>query len=327
MLRPIELGNFAGYGPDVLTFPDFGRPLKEVGFDDAFQPGIAVQGSAIEQGGRVGLGLVDDVDAEVGLQDKGDQGGQVSVADIKPIGGFRVAGGVLAQGDLQQFLPEFPLDGHGGIIPVVVVGVFEQSGGLFQQVAVNAQVLGQGSGGGDDIFGGGVDDVVKIFPQPGALSRPVKDLHGVGGKGQDVVADIALEVVAAVGKDAVLDAPAGFDGIQQVAVQLAGIAGVDAAADYDIPLELDVGVADAEVDAPNAVAARRNFGIAFAFVGDNAGTQDKVPESQADIFLRLAVVMAFQQFVEVLGSDFVVLVEGGLEGSLHTVILPRGLIY
>ena len=228
-LRPVKLGHFAGHCPEVGAFPDFGRPLKEVGFDDAFQPGMAVQGSAIEQGGRVVFRFVDGVDAEMGLQDQGHQSGQVGVADVKPVGGFRVAGRVLAQGDLQQFLPEFPLDGHGGLFPMAVVGVFEQSGGLPEQIAVNAQVPGQGSGGREDVFGGGVDDGVKIFPQPGALPGPVKDLHRVGGQGQDVVADIALEVVAAVGKDAVLDAPAGLHRRQQIVVQLGGIGRVDAA--------------------------------------------------------------------------------------------------
>ena len=88
---------------------------------------------------------------------------QVSVSDKKPVGFIGVAGRILPQGNLQQFLPELALDGYGGMLPVLVVGVNQQGGSLFEQVAVNAEIPGEGFAAGLDVRGIGVDDGADVW--------------------------------------------------------------------------------------------------------------------------------------------------------------------
>ena len=161
---------------------------------------------------------MEDVDAagssEVRLGDDGEECGEVCVADVEPVGCVRVACGVLAEGYLEEFLPEFAFDGDGGIIAVLVVGALEEGSRLLEQIAVNTEVLGEGGSAGDDALCVGVNDVVEVFPQAGALFGLVEYEHAALGDGQDVVADAALEVVLAVGEDAVLNAKTGLYGLE-----------------------------------------------------------------------------------------------------------------
>ena len=89
----------------MLSVADLGWPLEEVGFDDAFEIGMCVEGVAVKEIFRVVFRFVFDVDEEVLLEDEGDEGGEVGVTDEQPIGGVGIAGGVLTEGYFEEVLP------------------------------------------------------------------------------------------------------------------------------------------------------------------------------------------------------------------------------
>ena len=232
---------------------------------------------------------MEDVDAagssEVRLRDDGEERCEVGMADVEPVGCVGVARGVLSEGYLEEFLPEFAFDSDGGIIAVLVVGALEERSCLLEQVAVDAEVLGEGGSAGDDVLCVSVDDVVEVFPQDGALPGLVEYEHATLGDGQDVIADATLEVVLAVCEDAVLDPKSGLYRFEQILVELAGIRGVDLSADDEVALELDVGVADGEIDTLDAVRSGRRLGADVAFICDDVGADDEVAEGGADVVL------------------------------------------
>ena len=85
---------------------------------------MCVERVAVEEGNGGVFRFVDDVDAEVGLEDEGDERGEVGVANEEPIGVVGVAGGVLSESHFEEVLPEFSLYRNGGVVAVRVVGVF-----------------------------------------------------------------------------------------------------------------------------------------------------------------------------------------------------------
>ena len=91
-----------------------------------------------------------------------------------------------------------------------------------------------------------------------------------------------------------------------------GICGVDSSADDEVALELDVGVADDEIDAHDAVRSGRRLGADVAFICDDVGTDDEVAEGGADVVLGSSVGVAFDQPLAVLDRCTVVFVEQGL---------------
>ena len=104
----------------------------------------------------------------------------------------------------------------------------------------------------------------------------------------------------AIGKDSILDAPTGFDRFQQVTVQLCCVVGIDASVDDEVSFELDVCVARVHIDAPRAVSRRWDFGLDFAFIGDESGVQSEVAEGDTDIAFGIAGVVAIQDVAEIL---------------------------
>ena len=118
-------------------------------------------------------------------------------------------------------------------------------------------------------------------------------------------------LIVALGEDSVLDAPAGFDRCQQIAVQLLGVAGIDLPVDDEVSFELDVGVARIHIDALNSVGSRRNFGFDLCLIVDDLGVQDEVAEGDADVVFRVAVVVTLQDSAEVLDRGVVATVEFG----------------
>ena len=131
----------------------------------------------------------------------------------------------------------------------------------------------------------------------------------VGGYGQYALADVALQVVLAVGEDPVLDAPSGFGRLQQIAVELFHIVGIDLPVDDEVSFELDIGVARVHIDALDAVCGWWDFGLDLLRVGDDACVQGEVAESVTDVVFGIAVVSAIQDIAEILDRRIVVVVE------------------
>ena len=150
-----------------------------------------------------------------------------------------------------------------------------------------------------------VYDVVEILAQDRPLSRALEHAGRVARDGQNVIANAAFQVMLAVREDAVLYAPSGFDGGQEILVQLLDVLGVGRAANHDVALEFDVGVADSQVDALNGSVAGRDFGVNLALVRDNARMFDEVAPGVAYVVLRIAGEMAFEQFAEVIHGGIV----------------------
>ena len=75
------MGDFSGDGANVLSGADLGGPLEKIGFDDALQIGMCVEGVAVEEGFGGVLCFVFDVDAEVVLEYEGDECCEIGVAD------------------------------------------------------------------------------------------------------------------------------------------------------------------------------------------------------------------------------------------------------
>ena len=101
-------------------------------------------------------------------------------------------------------------------------------------------------------------------------------------------------LIVALGEDSVLDAPAGFDRFEQIAVELFGVAGIDASVDDEVSFELDVGVARVHIDALDAVGCGRDFGFDFPLVVDDSGAEGEVSECVSDVVFGVAVVVAFE---------------------------------
>ena len=227
------------------------------------------------------------------------------MSDEQPVRRVRVAGGILPQRHLQKILPQLALDRNGGMIAILVVRAYEKRRRLFQQVAVHAQMPRERLGRRNDVARDGVYDVVEILAQAGALSRALEYAGRVARDGQNVVADVAFQAMLPVGEDAVLYAPSGFDGGQEILVQLFDIRGVGRAANHDVALEFDVGVADFQVDALNGSVAGRDFGVNLALVLDNARSDDEIAPGVAYVVLAGAGEMAFEQFAEVIHGGIV----------------------
>ena len=105
----------------------------------------------------------------------------------------------------------------------------------------------------------------------------------------------------AVGENSVLDTHSGFGRLQQIAVQLLGVGGIDLPVYDEVAFELDVSVAGVHIDAPGAASGRRDFGLDFARVGDETRVQGEVPKSVADIVFRIPRISAMQDVAEILG--------------------------
>ena len=108
-VAPIEPGDAMGQRFQQRQAANLGRPGEEVGLDDALQAGRAAELPADQQVGRAGCRHPPDVDAERGLDDHADDGGQVGVPDEQIVHLLRRAGD-LAQRGAQEVVPELALD-------------------------------------------------------------------------------------------------------------------------------------------------------------------------------------------------------------------------
>ena len=120
---------------------------------------------------------------------------------------------------------------------------------------------------------------------------------------------LRFRIVLAIGEDSVLDTPSGFDRFEKITVQLRDVAGFDPPVNYEVGFELDICVARKHIDAFDAVRRRRDFGLYLGLIVDDLGVQDEVAECRADVVFGVSVVVALQDFVEVLGRCVV----GGIE--------------
>jgi len=118
LVGPVEPFHLAGGFHQIGALADFRGPGEQVGVDDAVEVGLLSQDAALEQVVRPFVGVAGHVAEELLLDDGGDEAGDVGVPDEEPVAVDVVGGGVLAQGDLQQVLPQTALDGDGGVIAV-----------------------------------------------------------------------------------------------------------------------------------------------------------------------------------------------------------------
>ena len=101
---------------------------------------------------------------------------------------------------------------------------------------------------GADVLGGGRDDPMQVVAQVACLFRPVECSERlVREQGQFFLSHAALEVVDAVGEDAVPYAGSGLEQFVEVAVKLGDVAGNWCPVMQDVSFELDAGVVDVQV--------------------------------------------------------------------------------
>ena len=80
----------------------------------------------------------------------------------------------LAQGHLEEVLPEPAFHRHRWVVTVGRVGFLQEQVAGTKHVGVAAEVLFEVLRLGADVFGRRRDDAVQVLPQPGCLFRPVK---------------------------------------------------------------------------------------------------------------------------------------------------------
>ena len=97
-----------------------------------------------------------------------------------------------------------------------------------------------------------------------------------------------------VGQNPVLYAVASLGVFQDVAVQLPDSLRVNSAALDDVALELDIGVAEIEVNLVAAVRGGPGFGDNLDFVGGDAGAYQEIAEGAAYVVFRRSQVVPFQ---------------------------------
>lgn len=125
------------------------------------QVGLLGQDAALEQVVWSFFGVANHVGQQPLLDDGSDEAGDVGMADEQPVAIVVVGGGVLAQGNLQQVLPQPAFDGDGGVVPVFVVGLQQQVVAGAEQGGADAEVFGQVGGVGRQVGFVAVDDAVQ----------------------------------------------------------------------------------------------------------------------------------------------------------------------
>ena len=171
-LLPVEAGDAAGEGLDEgQAAIHLGGPGEEVRLYHALQARLAAELASVEEVGGVGFRQPVDVDAEGGLHDHADDGGEVGVADeqvVHLVGGA----GHFAEGGGEEVLPKLGLDADG--VGVLVLPVEGGEAGYVTLVvgAVGAEV------GGDGLAGGGLRSRRRRRRGRGATRRGLNQRSG-----------------------------------------------------------------------------------------------------------------------------------------------------
>ena len=105
----------------------------------------------------------------------GDQAGDVGVPDEQPVAFVAGRGGVLAQRNLQQVLPEPSFYCHCRIVAVRFVGFLQQQVAGQEYVGVYSEVPFEVLCRWADVFRRGRDDAVQVLTQAGCLFSAVED--------------------------------------------------------------------------------------------------------------------------------------------------------
>ena len=234
--------------------------------------------------------MLDDIDAEGGLQGERDDGGEVGVAEEQVVEVILVLDH-LAQRGGEQLPPEAALDRDGGLVAALLV-----------QLAERLEVLLEARAGTEPLAHLPISgsqftplQCLRFVAQPfveAVTAVGVFESEGVGRRGAPVCrAGAAQQPVLAVGEDAQAGRLALGGEHVEVVVELLFVivGGVESVADS--ALDLDHEVVGFQVDSAAAgLAFHLDVGAAGEFGGDQ-----KVAQRAADVGLRGVVGVAVEQ--------------------------------
>ena len=151
---PVEAVDAAGESVQPRAALNLGGPGKEIGLDNAAHAGFVDEQLAVEQLGGIALRVLDDINAEGGLQRERDDGGEVSVAQEQVVE-VVLALDHFAQRGGEQLPPEAALNRDGGLVAPLLV-----------QLAERLEMLRKARAGTEPLA-----HLVVVGSQPTALQR------------------------------------------------------------------------------------------------------------------------------------------------------------
>ena len=287
---PIEAGDAAGESAQPRAAFDFGRPGEEIGLDDAAHAGFVNEELAVEQLGGIALRVLDDINAEGGLQRERDDGGKVGVAQEQVVE-VVLALDHLAQRGGEQLPPEAALNRDGGLIAPLLVQLAQRLKVLLETRAgteslAHLLVVGSQSAALQRLRLV-AQPFVEVVPALGILKG-----EGVGRRGAPVGgAGAAQQPVLAVGEDAEARRFAVGGQRAKILVELSFVIVSGLESGTDPALDLNHKVVGLQVD---PAAAGLAFHLDIGAAGKLGGDQ-KVAQRAADVGLRGVVGVTLEQ--------------------------------